>query len=299
MVKVRDNAGKKTKLKSSKSRGASSEKRNNVSTRTKKTTIAKGAVKKKVNGPSFLIYTWRLGKYVSLVSVTAVLIWGVDWTSLGRRVEALANRPVANIAVKGEFNYLAKQHVQSLVMEHISGNFVNVDLAGLRANLQNHPWVKSASVQRVWPDGLSIDVVEEKPIARWGRGGFINNEGRIIEVGLSEALVDLPLFSGPEEQNQQITRTYLDMTEILASRNIGILGITVDETLSWKMLMDNNIEIAFGQYEVLAKLRNFILVYEQKLAGLSSTIARVDMRYESGMAVAWRDSNSVELQASR
>ena len=41
--------------------------------------------------------------------------------------------------------------------------YVDVDEA--RARLESLPWVKSASVRRVWPNRISVQVVERRPVA--------------------------------------------------------------------------------------------------------------------------------------
>lgn len=243
---------------------------------------------------------WGLLFKVSVVSTFIYMAgWQVNWSGISDRVQAAVNKPVANVMVKGEFKYLEQNDIQALVVEHIHGNFADIDLGSLRQSLQTNPWVKSASVQRVWPDGLEIVVTEQKPIARWGKDGMINNEGDYLLVGDNSPLASLPVLYGPETHKQQITRTYLDMTEMLTSYDLSLVGIHVDATLSWRVTLNNEMEIVFGQYDVLTKLRNFTLVYDQKLRTVSEQVVRVDMRYDNGMAVAWSDKTQTELQASR
>lgn len=264
--------------------------------------VPKGTRKKKVPSGRKNLFAVQWGLFLK-ACVVGVLIyavgWQVDWKGISDRVQAAVNKPVANVMVKGEFKYLEKNDIQALVVEHIEGNFADINLDSLRQSLQINPWVKSASVQRVWPDGLEIVVVEQKPIARWGREGMINNEGAYLSVGDNSQLASLPVLYGPEAHKQQITRTYLDMTEMLTSYNLSLVGIHVDATLSWRVVLNNQIELVFGQYDILTKLRNFTLVYDQKLRTVSEQVVRVDMRYDSGMAVAWGDETQTELQASR
>jgi Cell division septal protein len=161
-------------------------------------------------------------------------------------------------------------------------------LVDLQLRLQIEPWVKSASVQRSWPDGLLIEVNEEKPIARWADDAFISNEGAVIVIDENVSLSHLPRLAGPLNESLAITRTYLEMTELFASRKLVLTGVNVDETMAWSISLKNGIEIVFGQYDVLTKLRNFLLVYDTNLQPDIGRVKRVDMRYESGMAVAWR-----------
>ncbi|SMF02530.1 cell division protein FtsQ [Alteromonadaceae bacterium Bs31] len=243
-----------------------------------------------------------LGRLLFGMGVIGFVVLGAtqfEWRNYYDQTRAIFSKPVANITVKGEFNFLKRGDIQLLVGKEINGDFVDVDLVALQHNLEAEPWVQRANVQRVWPDGLSIEVFEQKPIARWRDNGFINNEGKIVGIEDNLQLSHLPLFSGPDGSSEEIIRTYLEMSEMLKRRGFVLQGIDVDETLAWQVSLTNGIEVNFGQYEVLTKLRNFLLVYDKQLQSLSHKIRSVDMRYSNGMAVAWRGEPDADLQASR
>jgi len=270
-------------------------------TRSSSAVSRKGASKKK-SGNTSLWARIRWGLLLKLATITAAIyiaVWQVNWQSLQARVDAAVNKPVSSIAVEGEFRFLSQKEIRDLVLKHIDGNFADINLVSLQDSLKANPWVKTANVKRVWPDGLQITVFEQKPIARWGDSGVINNEGLYLSTGDNSQLAHLPLLYGPDNQKKQITRTYLDMTEMLASRKLTLAGVHVDDTLSWRVVLDNGMELVFGQYQVLTKLRNFILVFDQKLRAVSDQVVTVDMRYDSGMAVSWRAQAQEDLQVSR
>jgi len=209
------------------------------------------------------------------------------------------NKPVSNITVKGQFHFLEKNDIEQLVLSQIDGKFLEVDLQQLRLSLESEPWVKQAEVQRIWPDGLFIEIQEQTPVARWRDSGFINNLGDVVDISDNSRLANLPLFSGPEAQRLQVARTYLEVTEMLRRRGFELQGVNVDATLAWQITLKSGVELVFGQYDVMDKLRSFLVVYEEHLQALGKSIRRVDMRYEKGMAVAWRGGPEEELQASR
>lgn len=58
-----------------------------------------------------------------------------------------------------------------------------VDLEAVRQRVQALPWVRQASIRRVLPDTLVIDIVERKPLALWQhdkRFALIDEEGQVI-----------------------------------------------------------------------------------------------------------------------
>jgi len=48
----------------------------------------------------------------------------------------------------------------------IGKNLIAIDLVGLSKRLSDHPWVKTASIQRVFPQGLEFEITERVPYAR-------------------------------------------------------------------------------------------------------------------------------------
>ena len=48
----------------------------------------------------------------------------------------------------------------------IGKNLIAIDLVGLSKRLSDHPWVKTASIQRIFPQGLEFELTERVPYAR-------------------------------------------------------------------------------------------------------------------------------------
>ena len=48
----------------------------------------------------------------------------------------------------------------------VGGNIFRVDLGGISQKLAKHPWVQAASIRRVFPQGLYINISERIPFAR-------------------------------------------------------------------------------------------------------------------------------------
>ncbi len=48
----------------------------------------------------------------------------------------------------------------------VGGNIFRVDLGGISQKLAKHPWVQTASIRRVFPQGLHINITERIPFAR-------------------------------------------------------------------------------------------------------------------------------------
>ena len=71
--------------------------------------------------------------------------------------------PLRTIVLASETSHLTQEQVAAAVRPRLRGNFFSVDIAEVRAAVQALPWVRRATVRRVWPDRLEI-AVEYRPV---------------------------------------------------------------------------------------------------------------------------------------
>ena len=112
-------------------------------------------------------------KFLRLLMVTVFVaaIFGADF------IYKQIDTPLSKIMVGGNFNHLEEQELAELVNIEIDGGFLSMNLNQLRQELQSHPWIHQVSVRREWPSTLKVEVIEEVPIARWGKKGFFKSTG--------------------------------------------------------------------------------------------------------------------------
>src|SRR5690606_1265945 len=60
---------------------------------------------------------------------------------------------------------------------------------------------------------------------------------------------------------------------------------------SWFLTTSQGIELLLGRDQVIEKMRRFTAIYQQALVQESENIARIDLRYANGLAVAWHEPN--------
>src|ERR1700761_9836470 len=91
--------------------------------------------------------------------VLAVLGAGMRWT---------AQRPMFalhSIQIDGDTEHVNAVTVRRTVLDHLQGNFFTVNLDTARMAFETMPWVRHASVRRVWPDGIAVNLDEYTPLA--------------------------------------------------------------------------------------------------------------------------------------
>ena len=223
---------------------------------------------------------------LALVSVVAGLLWGGD------RLFQKLDVPIGVIGVKGEFTHVDQRDVQVMVEPLINGGILSLNLTKIRHQLELDPWIEQVAVTRQWPGGLVINVVEEVAIARWGGHGFLNSRGEMLEIGDNSDLMHLPLLQGEVHTERSLMKAYREVAQLLQPSNLKIVALKRDVRGAWWLSLENGLELVVGRGQVMEKMRRFLVVWELALKTQVERIARVDIRYDNGVAVQWAEKIS-------
>ncbi len=218
-----------------------------------------------------------------LVAVFTVIIWG------GRHLFINFDAPVKSVSVTGKFSNIKKKEIEESVIPLVSDKgFLSLDLTTLAALLESHPWIERATVRRKWLGDIEIRVVEETPLARWGKDSFLNSQGEIFQIGNNSSLLDLPLLQGEEYSEHQLMETYREVALLLQPASLKIMELKRDDRGIWWLTLSNGLELLIGRDQIIAKVRRFLIVWVSELQTKSTDVASIDMRYENGVAVKWK-----------
>lgn len=224
-----------------------------------------------------------LNRILVLLGVGVVLVAALEaWIFL-------SSIPVERISVTGELEHTRTSAVQELVYPALSGGFLGADLGDVRRKLEALPWIYEANVRRVWPNALEINVVEQLPIARWGSAAFLNHEGQVFSPSRSDAWASLPLLTGPEGAAGSLMRTYQRLVDLLTPLGLGVKALTVDERGQVEAELAGGQRLIIGGDNFLQRMQRFTRLYKLELASRMEEVERVDLRYQQGVAVAYRE----------
>lgn len=234
-------------------------------------------------------------------SWVARLAWPLLLVGLGfgayegaQRLLPYMDRPIARISVQGDLAYVSQDAVQRRIAPFTQGSFFSVDLRSMREELERMPWIAHAEVRRVWPDQIDVRLEEQLPIARWGDEALLNNQGQAFAPQELNNYQHLPQLSGPKRAQQQVMQQYQMLSQLLRPMGFTVVGLQLRERGSWFLSATENasgqrIEILLGRDHIVEKMRRFAAIYERELKEQSANIARIDLRYANGLAVAWRE----------
>src|SRR3970040_706046 len=133
----------------------------------------------------------------ALSTVAAVLALYVAWTLAGR----LPVFALREVRIGGELAHVTRGEIEGVVQRELRGNFLTLALAATSASFQRLPWVRKASVRRLWPARLDVVLEEHVPLARWAGTALVNTQGEVFQAAYDGKL---PVFIGPEGMGREI-----------------------------------------------------------------------------------------------
>ncbi len=190
--------------------------------------------------------------------------------------------PVRRIDLTAPVQHLTREALEAAVRGKVAGNFFAVDIGAVRASIETLPWVRRATVRRVWPDRLEVAVEEHVPLARWGDGELVNTFGERF-AGRADA--PLPLFVAPPGTEREVARYYARFAAAVEPLGAELERVVLTPRLAWQLRLSNGLHLMLGRdaEQAGARLRHFVEIYpslEKK-----QQHAYVDLRYPNGFAL--------------
>jgi cell division protein FtsQ len=221
---------------------------------------------------------WSLlvGSSAAVIAASVALLW-------------LVNRPIEHITVEGSFQRVSASELEKLARRHIAGaGLVSVNLAAVRRSLRQLPWIDDVAVQRSWPRGLRLRVVEQVAIARWNTTELVNARGELFKSDERFIPAGLPLLAGPEGTESEVIARYLQTQGHIVEAGAHLVAVQVDARGAWRLMLDNGVEVRLGRSQVDERYQRFLAAALPMLSARAAEIAYVDMRYSNGYAIGWR-----------
>jgi cell division protein FtsQ len=225
-------------------------------------------------------WRWVLGALSAVLLVT-VSGYGVRWLLDPHTL------PIQRVQISGQFQHLTSAQLQEAVAGTVVGGFFTVNVQAVMRAARTLPWVDTASVRRVWPDTLRLEVTEQVPVARWGEHDLLNRRGERFAPPADTLPSGLPQLQGPDGLEATLTASYYEMGKALAPDGLKITRLIQDPRRSWHVGLDNGIELRLGHDSAYTRLLRFVRLYPKVLATRATEIATIDLRYTNGFAVAW------------
>lgn len=231
------------------------------------------------------------GRGRALRALLAIVCVGALLAGIGWSLQSV-HWPITVVRIDGEMVHTSSESVERVVTRHTTGaGFFSVGLAALQADLEALPWLRSASLRRIWPDTLNVVVHEHRPVARWNERALISARGTVFRPAHRPPGLDLPAVSGPAGHGPEMLARLHAIDRHLAPMELAVRGLHQDARRSWRIELGNAVVLRLGRGDIEARLDRFRAVWPAVLARRADRIEAVDLRYPNGFAVAWREGN--------
>lgn len=224
------------------------------------------------------------------IVLLAMLVSGVWW---------VIQRPVFALHVvrvegeqKRDLRHVNALTIREQALPKITGNFFTTNLDHVRQAFESVPWVRKASVQRVWPDKLIVALEEHEVLGTWGEDGrLVSTAGDVFTANLAEAEEDTELisFSGPEGSQKEVVAQYRQFKDWFSSISLEPEAIEYSSRYAWSVKLNNGLRVELGKAQepngLRRRVEQLIKVYPQLVTRLQDNIVSVDMRYPNGLAL--------------
>jgi len=227
----------------------------------------------------------RLTGLFLLVLVVAAAGWQVRvW------LQAMDDLTLQRVQVEGSFQNLSRDRVRDLLAVYAGRNFFDIDVAAIKHDLEQQPWIHAASVRRQWPDSLVVKVYEQTPVARWGEQGLIPADAEVFYPRGDDpqrGYEVLPRLDGAGNSEHELLTRLRNMTELLGPLGLKVASMGLDARRAWSVSLDNGLELLLGRDQAMQRVQRFLTFYPSLLAQRVADVKAVDLRYPNGFVLRW------------
>jgi cell division protein FtsQ len=173
--------------------------------------------------------------------------------SVSEARNAIANSAgfrITSVAINGR-KQLTQDEILAIGGVNGHSSLLFLDAASVREKLKADPWIAEATVLKLYPGQLRIDIVERAPFALWQRNGqmsVISEDGAVLERYVSPRFVKLPLVVGKGAETR--ARDFL----ALLARYPQINGVTKAAILvgerRWNLRLNDGLDIRLPENDL-------------------------------------------------
>lgn len=239
---------------------------------------------------------------LAVLAVVAMLAACIVW--VGHRPYFTLSSIELVSAPDTELDYVSPESVRAVIAKRFDGNFFTVDLDEAREVFESVPWVRHASIRRIWPSTLRVQIEEQQPLALWNENQMINTWGEAFTANTGELADDtvLPQFSGPEGTEGLVVQRYAELARWFAPLDLQVRELDLSPRYAWKATLSNDLILDLGRdpgadapdphgvpgaLPFAANIQRFVQAWPKVVTRLEGRgVKQADLRYPNGFALA-------------
>lgn len=176
-------------------------------------------------------------------------------------------------------------------------SLLTFDVDKARARVELLPWVKTATLKKLFPNTLEVAIAERTPFALWQHAGevsLIDDAGRVITDAVDARYANLPFVTGPGAGAR--AREFVDLVASVPGLAAKVRAGMLISGRRWTVVFNNGVE-ALLPIEQPAEALATVARLDAQDELLSREIAAVDLRLPGRMIVRLTDDGLAERKA--
>ena len=200
---------------------------------------------------------------------------------------------IKSVTISGE-RELKEQDLLTLAGIGPRNSLLFLDVAKIRERLQQLPLVKEASVTKLYPDRLLIEIEERQPFALWqcdGKVLIVAADGVPVAAMRDQRFIHLPLVVGAGA-NEKLSQ-YLALLDTAGDLRERIVAGVLVAKRRWTLKTANGIEILLPETEPEAALARLVEL-QQTSHILDKDLISLDLRQPSRLVARLTEEAAAE-----
>lgn len=196
---------------------------------------------------------------------------------------------ISEVALTGE-RELSRDEILKTAGITDSTSLLFLDAAQARVRLLTNPWIAEATVLKLYPGRLRIEIKERAPFALWqkeARTSLIAVDGTVLEPAVPERFAKLPLVVG--NGAAQAAPGFLDLVSHYPSLSRLVLASVLVAERRWNLHLANGVEVLLPEADADKALQMLADLDRDKNL-LDRDIVMVDMRLSDRVTVRLSDA---------
>ena len=236
---------------------------------------------RRVPSDSRIVFRWRR-THLWLLLLPVLVVSGFYAPSVGSIF------PIRQIQLSGTLEYLDRNDIESILEDYLGDGFFEVDIHDLQQRIEARPWTESASVRRVWPDRVSVSVLEHTPVARWDDQHLLSSRAAVFGAD-SNAFAHLPQVYAENRPPAWVLDQFHRLQQRFTDIGEQVVAVRIDNRGAVDVELTNALTIKLGREEVERKITRLLNIYDTQILPRRAQILRLDLRYSNGFAIAWKE----------
>jgi len=232
----------------------------------------------------------------ALATVGAGVWFGGHVTTVVSALTAKAGLAITEVKITGQSETSEVNVLERLAIGEYP-SLLTYDVDKARARIELLPWVKTATLKKLFPNTLEVAIAERTPYALWQHAGeisLIDDAGRVITDAVDERYLKLPFVTGPGagERAHEFIDLVATVPELAGRVRAGMLI----SGRRWTVVFKNGVEVLLP-IEQPAEALATVAKLDAEKSLLSREIAAVDLRLPGRMIVRLNETGLADRKS--